>query len=57
MRRWIVVLAALLLAALMVVRVAVRSQAVPPGNRGDIAFASNRAGNYDIYTWIRERAP
>jgi len=32
------------------VRVAVRSQAVPPGTRGDIAFASNRAGNYDIYT-------
>lgn len=34
----------------MVVRVAVRSQAVPPGTRGDIAFASNRTGNYDIYT-------
>ncbi|MEP6759615.1 MAG: hypothetical protein ABJB55_10505 [Actinomycetota bacterium] len=50
MRRWTVVLATLLIAALMVVHVAVRSQAVPPGNRGDIAFASNRAGNYDIYT-------
>ena len=50
MRRWTAVFAALLIAALMVVRVAVRSQAVPPGNRGDVAFASNRSGNYDIYT-------
>ena len=50
MRRAIVVLAVLLIAALMVVRVAVRSQAVPPGNRGDIAFASDRSGNDDIFT-------
>ena len=50
MRRTTVVVAAMLLAALFLVRVAVRSQAVPPGTRGDIAFASNRAGNYDIYT-------
>jgi len=50
MRRSVAIVAVLLIAALMVVRVAVRSQAVPPGNRGDIAFASNRAGNYDIYT-------
>ena len=50
MRRWIAVVVTLMMAALMVVRVTVRSQAVPPGNRGDIAFASNRGGNYDIFT-------
>ena len=50
MRRSTAVVAAVLLAALFLVRVAVRSQAVPPGMRGDIAFASDRSGNYDIYT-------
>ena len=46
----IAAVAVLMFAALLVVRVTVQSQAVPPGDRGDIAFASDRAGNYDIYT-------
>jgi plastocyanin len=48
-RRTILWSLALLLAALLVVRVGVRSKAVAPGSRGDIAFASNRTGNDDIY--------
>src|SRR5262245_24372139 len=48
-RRTVSVSLAVLLAALLVVRVGVRSEAVAPGSRGDIAFASNRSGTYDIY--------
>jgi hypothetical protein len=53
MRRSTAVVAAVLLAALFLVRIAVRSQAVPPGMRGDIAFASDRSGNYESTRWIR----